>query len=50
MVGLYNAGKSRTEIIKEYDLSASAFNRWVKEYNTSGSFKAKDNRSAEEKH
>ena len=50
VVGLYNAGKSRTEIIKEYDLSASAFNRWVKEYNTSGSFKAKDNRSAEEKH
>ena len=30
VVGLYNAGKSRTEIIKEYDLSASAFNRWCK--------------------
>ncbi len=49
VVGLYNAGKSRTEIIKEYDLSASAFNRWVKEFNTSGSFKAKDNRSEEER-
>ena len=48
VVGLYNAGKSRTEIIKEYDLSASAFNRWVKEFNTSGSFKAKDNRTEEE--
>ena len=48
MVVLYNTGKSRTEIIKEYDLSPSAFNRWVKEYNTTGSFKAKDNRSEEE--
>jgi len=48
VVGLYNTGKSRTEIIKEYDLSPSAFNRWVKEYNTTGSFKAKDNRSEEE--
>ena len=49
VVGLYNAEKSRTEIIKEYDLSASAFNGWVKEFNTSGSFKAKDNRSEEER-
>ena len=49
MVGFYNTGKSRTEIIKEYDLSPpSAFNRWVKEYNTTGSFKVKDNRSEEE--
>ncbi len=48
MVGLYNTGKSRTEIIKEYDLSPSAFNRWVKEYNTTGSFKVKDNRLEEE--
>lgn len=48
VVGLYNTGKSRTEIIKEYDLSPSAFNRWIKEYNTTGSFKAKDNRSEEE--
>ncbi len=48
MVVLYNTGKSRTEIIKEYDLSPSAFNRWVKEYNTTGSFKTKDNRSEEE--
>ena len=48
MVVLYNTGKSRTEIIKEYDLSPSAFNRWVKEYNTTGSFKVKDNRLEEE--
>ena len=48
VVGLYNAGKTRAEIIKEYDLSPSAFNRWVNEFNTTGSFKAKDNRSEEE--
>lgn len=48
VVDLYNAGKSRSNIIREYDLTSSAFNRWVKEYNTTGSFKAKDNRTAEE--
>ena len=40
MVQLYNNGKSRSEIIKEYDLTPSAFNNWVKKYNTTGSFKA----------
>lgn len=30
MVQLYNNGKSRSEIIKEYDLTPSAFNNWVK--------------------
>ena len=48
VVGLYNAGKTRAEIIKEYDLSPSSFNRWVNEFYTTGSFKAKDNRSEEE--
>lgn len=48
VVSLYNSGKSRSEIIREYDLSSSAFNRWIKEYNQTGLFKAKDNRSEEE--
>ncbi len=48
VVNLYNNGKSRSEIIKEYDLTPSAFNNWVKQFNTSGSFKAKDNRTEEE--
>ena len=48
VVNLYNNGKSRSEIIREYDLTPSAFNNWVKQYNTSGSFKAKDNRTEEE--
>lgn len=49
MVQLYNNGKSRSEIIKEYDLTPSAFNNWVKKYNTTGLFKACDNRTEEEK-
>ena len=48
VVNLYNNGKSRSEIIREYDLTPSAFNNWIKQYNTSGSFKAKDNRTEEE--
>lgn len=48
VVMLYQNGKPRQEIIKEYDLSPSAFDRWVKQFNQSGSFQAKDNRSTEE--
>ena len=48
VVNLYNNGKSRSEIIREYDLTPSAFNNWIRQYNTSGSFKAKDNRTEEE--
>ena len=46
---LYENGKSRQEIIKGYDLSPFAFDRWVKYFNQSGLFRAKDNRSPEEK-
>ncbi len=48
MVLLYENEKPRQEIIKEYDLSPSTFDRWVKQYANSGSFKEKDNRSPEE--
>ena len=48
MVNLYNNGKSRTEIIKEYDLTPSALAKWINNYNNSGSFKAEDNRTPEE--
>ena len=30
MVQLYNNGKPGSEIIREYDLTPSAFNNWVK--------------------
>jgi transposase len=48
MVQLYQNGKARQEIIKEYDLTPSALDRWVKQYKSSGSFQEKDNRSPEE--
>lgn len=48
MVQLYENGKSRAAIVKEYDLTASALDRWIKQSNATGSFKEKDNRSSEE--
>lgn len=49
MVQLYLNGKSRADIVREYDLSATALDRWIKQHQTSGSFKEKDNRSEDEK-
>ncbi|GGE00241.1 transposase [Paenibacillus nasutitermitis] len=48
MVQLYESGKSRANIIKEYDLSASAFDRWITQSQKTGSFKEKNNRTEEE--
>ena len=48
MVQLYENEKSRAAIIAEYDLTSSALDRWIKQAQTSGSFKEKDNRSTEE--
>ncbi|RNB54352.1 hypothetical protein EDM57_16935 [Brevibacillus gelatini] len=48
MVQLYENGKTRADILREYDLSASAFDRWVKQSRTTGSFKEKDNRTEEQ--
>ena len=49
MVKLYNSGKPVVEIVKEYDLTRSAFMNWIQKYNKTGSFKACDNRTEEEK-
>ena len=48
MVQLFENGKPRAAIVEEYELSASALDRWIKQYQQSGSFLEKDNRSAEE--
>jgi transposase len=48
LVELYRNGKSRAAIVEEYDLTASALDRWIKQAQTTGSFKEKDNRSSEE--
>ena len=47
IVQLYNCGKPRSEIIKEYDLTPSAFDKWVSRINATGSAKESDNRSPE---
>lgn len=49
MVQLYLNGKPRAEIIREYDLTASSFDKWVKQSQSTGSFKESDNRSDEQK-
>ena len=49
MVNLYLNGKKQSEIAREYDLTVSALRNWIIQYENSGSFKAKDNRSDEEK-
>jgi|WetSurMetagenome_2_1015567.scaffolds.fasta_scaffold46346_2 transposase len=45
MVELYNAGKPRAEIVKEYKLTPSALDKWISRINKTGSTKEKDNRS-----
>lgn len=40
--------EKRCELSREYGLTPSALNNWIKQYNTGGSFKAKDNRTEEE--
>ena len=49
MVDLFLNGKPRSEIISEYELTPSAFNKWVKQAKSTGSFKHKDNLSEEQK-
>ncbi len=48
IVQLHLSGKPRSEIIKEYELTPSAFDKWVRQHKTSGSFEEKDNRTPEQ--
>ena len=48
IVQLHASGKPRTDIIKEYELTPSSFDRWVSQYHSSGSFEEKDNRTPEQ--
>ncbi len=45
---LYQNEKSIIKIINEYGVSKSAIYNWIKSFDNSGSFKAKDNQSNEE--
>lgn len=46
---LLNHGKPRGEIIREYELTASSFDRWVKLINTMSSNHDKDERTPDER-
>lgn len=48
IVELVDNGKSVTDIVNEYSIARSSVCKWVKEMKTTGSFKAKDNRSEDE--
>ena len=48
MVNLYNAGKPRMEIIREYELTESVFGKWIRRINATGSSREKDNRTPEQ--
>lgn len=48
MVQLYLNGKRKCDIVREYDLTASALDKWIKQFQGTGSFREKDNRTPEE--
>jgi transposase len=48
MVQLYNSGKSKTSISREYDISTNVLDRWIKRINATGSSKESDNRTPEQ--
>ena len=48
IVQLFNAGKSKTDICREYELVPTVVDRWIKRINANGSAKECDNRTPEE--
>ena len=49
MVRLYENGKPRNEIVREYDLTPSALGKWIKQHQSTGSFNHQANLSDDEK-
>lgn len=49
IVNLYNSGRSAYKLSDEFDISTSTVYKWVKESNTTGSFKTVDNLTDEQK-
>lgn len=49
IVDLHHAGKKRSEIIKEYDLTPSTFDKWMRQSRTTGSFKTVNNLTDEQR-
>ena len=48
IVDLYLAGKPRAEIIREYELTPSSFDKWMKQAQSTVSFKERDNLTPEQ--
>ena len=48
IVQLYQNGKRKSDIAREYDISPSVLAKWIKQAQTTGSYKEKDNRTPEE--
>jgi transposase len=48
IVDLIKSGKRPKDVVDEYQISRATVNKWVNDFDKSGSFKAKDNRSEEE--
>jgi len=48
VVQLYKNGKRKCDIVREYDIASSLLDKWILRAEKSGSFKEKDNRTAEE--
>jgi len=49
IVELYDAGQTRAELAKAYNLHPTSVSNWIRFYKNSGSFKAKDNLTYEQK-
>ena len=48
LMDLYHSGRRRCDICREYDISHSLFDKWVKQAESSGSFHETDNRTQEQ--
>lgn len=49
MVKLYENAKSHADISREYEITPSALDRWIKNHQNTGSSSAEDNRTKVEK-
>lgn len=48
VVQLYEKGKPKSALCREYDLNESVLTRWIKQYQNSGTFGEANNRSPED--
>lgn len=49
IVDFHKTGMKRSELIKEYELTPSTFDKWVKQVRTTGSFKIVANLTDEQR-